>query len=420
MNILLRSATIIDPQGKHHGKRSDILIKNGKIAEIKNSISTDEKTTVIAIPNLHVSRGWFDSSVSFGEPGFEERETLKNGLFTAARSGFTDIALNPNTHPVADSNTAMAFLKSKSVETPTKIHPIGALTMHGEGTDLAEMYDMQQAGAVAFGDYKTPVRNPNLLKIALQYAQNFDGLVLSFPLEKDIAGKGVMNEETTAVTLGLKGIPALAEELQIARDLYILEYTGGKLHIPTISTARSVALIAEAKEKGMDVSCSVAVHNLFLTEEELKGFDTRYKVMPPLRTEADRKALIKGLEDGVIDMVTTDHDPRDIERKKVEFDYADFGSIGLESAFGALLKLMPLEEVIGILGRGRNRFGIQETALDEGQPVNLTLFDPDPEYTFEKKNILSTSRNSAFLKKELRGRVFGVIHGNYSELNQDM
>ncbi|WP_224490377.1 dihydroorotase [Robertkochia flava] len=417
MNILLRSATIIDPQGKYHAKRCDILIKNGKIASIGSSVAADKNTSVIALPNLHVSRGWFDSSVSFGEPGFEERETLKNGLFTAARSGFTDIALNPNTNPVADSNTDMTFLKSKSADTPTKIHPVGALTVKGEGTDLAEMYDMKQAGAISFGDYKSPVRNPNLLKIALQYAQNFDALVQSFPLEKDISGKGVMNEEATAIALGLKGIPALSEELQIARDLYILEYTGGKLHIPTISTERSVDLIAAGKKKGLDVSCSVAIHNLFLTEEELKGFDTRYKVLPPLRTEKDRKALLKGLKSGIIDMVTTDHDPRDIERKKVEFDYADYGTIGLESALGSLHKILPLEDTIRILSSGRERFNIAAPAIEEGQIANLTLFDPDKEYVFEKQHILSASKNSAFLRKEMKGMVYGVIHGKHHEIN---
>lgn len=418
MNILLRSVTIIDPQGKHHGQQGDILIKNGKIESIADHIEPEKNTKVIAYPNLHVSRGWFDSSVCFGEPGFEERETLENGLRTAGKSGFTGVAVNPNTRPVTDSNAQVAFIKSKGANKAVSLYPIGALTVGGKGVDLAELYDMKQSGAVAFGDYKSPVQNPNLLKIALQYTQNFDGLVMSFPLEKSISGKGVVNEEATAIRLGLKGIPALSEELQIARDLFILEYTGGKLHIPTISSERSVALIRDARKKGLDVTCSVAIHNLFLTEEVLDGFDTRYKVMPPLRTEKDRKALIKGLEEGVIDMVTSDHDPRDIELKKVEFDHADYGSIGLESAFGALNKLVPVEVVINALTAGRKRLLNTDTTLEEGEAVNLTLFDPDYAYTFDKSHIHSTSGNSAFLKQKLKGRVYGVINGLFTEIQE--
>lgn len=415
MNILLRSVTIIDPEGKHHGSTQDIHIKNGKIQAIGNNLTPEKNTKIADIKGLHVSKGWFDSSVSFGEPGFEERETIKNGLYTAARSGFTAVGVNPNTQPVADSNADMAFMRSRAENAATELFPIGALTAKGEGVDLAELYDMKQSGAIAFGDYRSPVSNPNLLKIALQYTQNFEGVVISFPLEKHIAGKGVVNEEEAALKLGLKGIPALAEELQIARDLYILEYAGGKLHIPTISTARSVKLIAEAKKKGLDVSCSVAIHNLFLTDDVLDGFDTRYKVMPPLRTENDRKALIKGLKDGVIDMVTSDHDPRDIERKKVEFDYADYGTIGLESAFGALNALLGTEKSIALLTAARGRFQLDTPLIEAGQPANLTLFDPEKEYVFEKEQVLSASANSAFFKQKLKGKALGIIRDGHVE-----
>ena len=265
MKLLLKSPTIIDKQSVYNNKTLDILIENGIIKEIAKDIST-EVDKVINEENLHISRGWFDSSVSFGEPGFEERETIANGLDTAAKSGFTSIALNPNTYPIIDNNGAITSVKSKAAHHPVKLFPTGALTVKGEGVDLAELYDMKQGGAVAFGDYKRAIKNPNLLKIALQYAQNFDALVQSFPQEDRIAGKGMVNEEQSSTSLGLKGIPNLAEELQIARDLYLLEYTGGKLHIPTISTKKSVALIKEAKKKGLDVSCSVAIHNLIFTD----------------------------------------------------------------------------------------------------------------------------------------------------------
>ncbi|WP_282018846.1 dihydroorotase [Salegentibacter mishustinae] len=408
MKLLLKSATIIDKQSVYNNKTLDILIENGIIKEIAKDIST-AADKVIQEENLHISRGWFDSSVSFGEPGFEERETIANGLDTAARSGFTSIALNPNTYPIIDNNGAITSVKSKAAHHPVKLFPIGALTVKGEGVDLAELYDMKQGGAVAFGDYKRAIKNPNLLKIALQYAQNFDALVQSFPQEDRIAGKGMVNEEQSSTSLGLKGIPNLAEELQIARDLYLLEYTGGKLHIPTISTKKSVALIKEAKKKGLDVSCSVAIHNLIFTDELLQDFDTNAKVLPPLRTKEDIKALIKGIKDGTIDMLTSDHTPIDTEHKKVEFDNALYGTIGLESAFGALSTIFSTEEVIELLTKGKQRFGLEDIEIKEGNAADLTLFIPQGKYEFSEAHIFSTSKNSIFKAYPLQGKTLGII-----------
>ena len=416
MKILVRSAKVIDNESPHNNKVVDILIEDGVIKEIASPIKAKKVDQEIAFENLHVSQGWFDSSVSFGEPGYEDRETLENGLLTAGKSGFTAIALNPGNDPVTDNKGTVNYLISKAQNSPVELFPIGALTIDSEGKDLAELYDMQQAGAIAFGDHKKAVSHPNLLKLALQYTQNFDGLVQSFPQEDKIAGNGQVNENETSTMLGLKGIPALAEELQIVRDLHILDYTGGKLHIPTISTARSVELIREAKEKGLDVSCSVAIHHLVLTDEVLKEFDTNAKILPPLRTRADVKALIAGIKDGTIDMVTSDHFPVDIEHKKLEFDNALFGSIGLESAFGALNKVLPLKTVIKMLLAGRWRFDLPEDIIEVGSTANLTFFDPDQEYKFELKNIHSTSKNSVFLDHELKGKVLGIFSkGKYLE-----
>lgn len=411
MNMLLKSAKIVCPENKElHLKKRDILIKNGTIEKIAAAIEAPTGTKSVNLKNLHVSLGWFDSGVSFGEPGFEERETISNGLRVAASSGFTDIVLYPSTHPVPDTSSDVVFLKERGLGKPTNIHPIGALTKNSEGIDLAELFDMKNAGAVAFFDFKKQVSNPNLLKIALLYAQNFEGLVFSFPQEGSIKGTGVAHEGGVSTTLGLKGIPALAEELQIVRDLFILEYTGGKLHVPTLSTAESVKLIANAKKKGLDVTCSVAIHNLFFSDEELKGFDTHFKVSPPLRSKADSKALIKGLKDGTIDFVTSDHVPIDIEHKRVEFDNAFDGTLGLESAFGALNQLFEMEETVALLTKGRSRFGVDSPLLKEGAKANLTLFDPSETYTFGQKNILSTSKNSMFLGAELKGKVYGTIN----------
>lgn len=417
MKLLLKSAKIVDPASSHHGKTVDILIENGKISKIGNDLEANYDRK-IDIPNLHVSQGWFDSSVSFGEPGFEDRETISNGLDTAARSGFTAVALNPNSFPVLDHSSGIFSVKSKAAGHAVKLYPVGALSLKSEGIDLAELLDMQDAGAVSFGDYKSPVSNPNLLKIALQYAQNFNALVQSFPLEKKIAGNGIVNEHHTSTSLGLKGIPNLAEELQIARDLYILEYTGGKLHIPTISTAKAAEMISEAKQKGLDVSCSVAVHQLLLDDQELKEFDANFKVLPPLRTSEDRQALVEAVKNGSIDMVTSDHDPIDVEHKKVEFDNAMFGTIGLESAFGALSTVLETEKVIEMLTAGKDRFGIPSEPIAENAKADLSLFVPGEEYVFDREHIYSTSKNSIFLNKTLKGKVIGIITENSYQINE--
>lgn len=417
MNILIKSATIIDSKSEFHNSTQDILIENGKILKIAKNLRNTNNYREVKLDNLHISQGWFDSSVSFGEPGFEERETIKNGLKVAASSGFTTIAINPNTNPILDTNSDITFVTSKSNNNAVSVLPIGALTIGSKGVDLAELYDMSSAGAVAFYDYKKPISNPNLMKIALQYAANFEGLVCSFPQENKIVGNGVMNEHITSTKLGLKGIPALAEELQVARDLFLLEYTGGKLHIPTISTAKSVELIRAAKKKKLDVTCSVAIHNLCLSDEHLTSFDSNFKVLPPLRTQTDIEALITGVKDGTIDMVTTDHSPIDIEEKKVEFDHAEYGTIGLETAFGALQTVFTTKKTIDLLTKGKQRFGAEQTPINVGSKANLSLFNPDVKYTFNKESVLSKSKNSIFEGTSLKGKVYGIISNNKVSLN---
>ena len=417
MNILIKSATIVDPKSEFHNSTPDVLIENGVITAIANSINNPKNYKEVKLDNLHISQGWFDSSVSFGEPGFEERETIVNGLKTAALSGFTTVALNPNSNPVIDSNSDITFVNSKSNKNAVSLLPIGALTVDSKGEYLAELYDMSTAGAVAFYDYKKPISNPNLMKIALQYASNFDGLVCSFPQENKIAGSGVMNENITSTKLGLKGIPALAEELQVARDLFLLEYTGGKLHIPTISTASSVALIRAAKQNKLDVTCSVAIHNLYFTDDILTEFNTNYKVLPPLRTQEDVVALIEGVKDGTIDMVTTDHNPIDIEEKKIEFDHANYGTIGLESAFGALQTIFSTKKTIDILTKGKTRFGREHTPIKIGTAANITLFNPEATSVYSKEDMISKSKNAIFENQTLKGKVYGIISNNQVVLN---
>jgi len=418
MNVLIKAATIIDQDSKFHQKQCDIRIENGKITELGKQLKNEANLKELNLPNLHVSTGWFDTAVSFGEPGYEERETLDNGLKVAAKSGFTTIALNPNTHPVIDNKSAVKFLKNAANNTLVDLHPIANLTQGGVGKDLAELYDMTQVGAIAFGDYNHPIDNANLLKIALQYCQNFNGLALSFPQNSSISNHGLANEGAQSTVLGLKGNPALAEELQVCRDLFLLEYTRGKLHIPTITTAKSVKLIAEAKKKGLDVSCSVSAHHLCLTDQELEGFNTNVKVNPPLRGKSDLLALKKGVVNGTIDMVVSDHVPIDIEHKKVAFELAMAGTLGLESFFGAVNQILPLDVLIpAITSHPRKRFGLKPCKIALGEVANLTLFNPSDTYIFTEKHLHSTSKNAAFLGKQLTGNVYGVINNNKLHLN---
>ncbi|MDO4880252.1 MAG: dihydroorotase [Capnocytophaga sp.] len=407
MKIFLKSVTILDCDSQFHKNQQDIRIENGIIKEIGSNLNYTSEEKVIE--NCFVSQGWADSSVCFGEPGYEERETLDNGMRVAAKSGFTQIMLNPNVLPITDTKSQVAYLKQVTQNSVNELFPIGALSVNSQGEYLAELYDMAQGGAVAFGDYKKSLYNANLLKIALQYTQPFQGIVISFANEKTIAGKGVVNEHITSTKLGLKGIPTLAEEVVIARDLAILEYSGGKLHIPTVSSAKSLEIIKEAKRKGLDVTCSVAIYNLHLPDDILVDFNTNYKVLPPLRDKIQIEALCKGLEEGVIDFVTSDHCPLDIECKAKEFDLADFGTIGLETAFGILIQHVSVEKAVQLLTGAKKRFSLPSAPIEVGNEANLTLFRTEGEYVLSEKDITSTSKNCAFLGEKIKGSIIGII-----------
>ncbi|MEI6864996.1 dihydroorotase [Flavicella sp.] len=418
MNILLKSAKIFDKTSKYHKQTKDILIENNSFAKIADSIECPNDCEEIYLENLQISNGWFDSSVSFGEPGYEERENISNGLNTAGKSGFTDVAINSNTNPFLDTKASISFVKNLSINKATNLFPIASLTKNSDGIEMAELYDMQSAGAIAFGDYNKPICNDNLMKIALQYAQNFDGLVLSFPLNKSIGGEGIAHEGVNSTYLGIKGIPSLAEEMQIARDLFLLEYTGGKLHIPTISSAKSVDLIKEAKKKNLNVTCSVTTHHLTLTDKELIKFNGNTKVLPPLRAEEDRLALITGVMDGTIDCITSDHNPIDIENKKVEFNNAKYGTIGLENLFTSLQTVLDTETIIEALtSKPKAIFGLKQSSIEEGKTVSISLFTDSNSGVFKEINILSTSKNSIFLNKEIKGKTYGIFSNNQLVLN---
>ena len=416
MSILIKSAKIIDASSKFNGKTQDILIINGKIQEINNEIINSKAKKIISFKDLHVSSGWLDTSVCFGEPGLEEREDLLNGAQTASFSGFTDIVLNPETEPYLDTKADISYIKSNSKDFVTKIHPLGCLTKEAKSKKLADLFEMFESGAVGFYDFKRPITNSNLIKIALQYVQNFNGLVISFPYEKSLCPNGQMHEGQISTNYGLKGIPTISEEIMLKRDLKILEYTGGKIHIPCISTQESVKLIREAKKNKLNVTCSVSINNLFFNDDKLKDFDTRFKVLPPIRSEEHRKALIKGLKDGIIDFVTSDHTPIDIDKKKTDFENSLFGSTGLESLYGALNSLFDLNTTIDILTRRKDTFGIEKNSINKGQTACLSLFNPNIEYEFLKENIISKSKNSCFIGSKLKGKALGIISNNSIKL----
>lgn len=412
MKILVKSATIVHPNHKLNGTKNDILIEKGVIKQIAKSIKA-EKVAVVEADNLHVSIGWLDLRASFCDPGYEFKEDLKSGARAAANGGFTSVVVMPSTQPVLQNKSDIEYLIKKAEQLPINVLPAGALSRNVEGAELTEMYDMHLSGAVAFTDDKKAVQNAALMNIALLYAKNFGGLVMSHAEDQDITHNGVMNEGDNSTTLGLKGMPSLAEEVMVARDIYLAEYTDSRVHFSTISAKRSVDLIREAKKKGIKVTADVAAHQLLLDDSNLNSYDTRYKVNPPLRTQEDIKALKKGLKDGTIDAICSDHRPEDIEHKKCEFDNAAFGMTTLDTAYGVLNTALNTksEEVINNIAIApRNILGLSIPELKEGEKAELTLFVPSQKWTVEDKHITSRSKNTPLVGVELTGKVVGIIN----------
>lgn len=409
MKILLKDATIIDHSNPLHCESVSLLIENGIIKQIDKNIST-QSDIVVSDNNLHVSKGWWDVSVSFGEPGNEERETIENGLVVAAKSGFTSIGLNPDVFPFSDNHGAISYLINKSKGNTTNIHPIGCLTNSSNGKQIASLYDMKEAGAIAFGDYKFSTEDPNLLKIALEYSQSFDGIISSYPLDTKAASNCIIHEGPTSTRLGLKGFGSYTESSRVFRDIKILEHTGGRLHFSFISSKESVKLIEVAKQKGLNVSCSTALPHLLFTDQNIDNFNSDFKFFPPLRTIEDKLALREGLLSGVIDCVTAMHEPKNIEIKNLDFFSASDGSIGLESFFPLLNTIFPIEKTIKFLTRGKSIFGIDDNKIKVGSLANITMFNPDKNGVFKNEDILSKSRNCSYINHQSKGYVVGSLN----------
>ncbi|MBL4653175.1 MAG: dihydroorotase [Flavobacteriales bacterium] len=406
-NVLIKKALIVDSESKHNGKTVDILIENGVITEIKKNIASKHK--VFEANNLHISQGWIDMKTSFCDPGHEHKEDIQSGLAAAQKGGFTGVAVMPSTTPVTDSKSGIEYMLNTSKGNCVDIYPIGAISQQLKGESISEMFDMQQAGAVAFSDDKNSIQNAELLKTALLYCKSFDGLIIHYPNDKSIAKNGQVNEGETSTKSGLKGIPSLAEELMVARDLFLAEYCNAKIHLTCISTGKSVDLIRKAKAKGIKVTCDVTAHHLMLDDTTIEGFDSNYKTLPPLREKGNLKALLKGLKDGTIDVIISDHTPEDEESKKKEFDLANFGIIGLESAYGvlnsALSNTIDNQTITDKLTTNpRNILGLKTQPLEIGNVANVTFYDPSEKWIFSETDIKSKSKNSPFLGMELTGK----------------
>ena len=417
MKILIKQAKIIDSSSKNNNKICDILINNNKIEKIAKKIQIDSDTKIYKNENLHISQGWFDMHVNFGQPGFEQRETIENGLNAAAKGGFTEVLLMPNTNPSIDNSSMIDFIKGFSKRNVVNVQVAGNLTVSQEGKNIVEIHDMTNNGCIAFTDDKKSIQNNELMKIALLYIKNSNSLLMNFPNDSKIQKNGVINEGKISTQLGLKGIPNIAEEMMLDRDITLCDYTESKIHESYISTERSVDKIKKAKEKGINVTSDVALHNIFLTEEQVNNFDTRFKVLPPLRTKKDNKAIINGLKDGTIDVITSDHNPFEEETKKLEFDNAEFGIIGLESAFGLinkhLEKHLTLNEIIDkISNNPRKILGLKNNSIEEGNYANLTLFNPSNKWEFKENDIVSKSKNSPFIGEELKGKALAIYNNN--------
>ncbi|RYE08280.1 MAG: dihydroorotase [Sphingobacteriaceae bacterium] len=412
MNLLLKSVKITDPNAIFNGQILDVEIENGKIVKIAADIPSD--TEAINGNGCFLAPGFFDLNCNFGELGLETKEDMQTGTLAASAGGFTGVALMPNMQPPVHSKSEVQYLLNQSRGNLVDVYPLGAISYKTEGKDMAEMYDMYLAGAKAFTDGNHPVQDAGLMERALLYAQGFDGLVFSYPEDISIAGKAKVHEGVVSTLLGMKGIPALAEELMISRDLYLAEYTDSSVHFTTVSTVQAVDQIRKAKAKGLKVTCDVAAHHLLLTDEALMGFDSLYKVKPPLRTQQDVDALLEGLRDGTIDAIVSQHTPQEIEFKDVEFEVAEFGMIGLQTAFSLAVKagLEPELIVQKMAVNPRKILGIKEALVAEGEPANLVLFNPKTNWKYTRENNQSKSFNSPFLGAELEGKVLLTINNN--------
>ena len=411
MTLLIKGGRIIDPS-QQLDRIADLLIEDGRVKSIEDSLTSDD-AEVFDASGLIVTPGFIDLHVHLREPGEEYKETIASGAAAAVAGGFTSICAMPNTKPINDNASVTRFIIEKAREAGlASVYPVGAITRESKGEELAEMAEMKEAGAVAVSDDGRPVMNSQVMRHAMEYARDHELVVVDHCQDLQLAAGGVMHEGRYSTLLGLKGMSSTAEESHVARDVMLAELTGARVHIAHLSTAGSVELVRRAKEKGIAVTCEVTPHHLALTDEAVVGFDTNTKMNPPLRSEEDRAALIEGVRDGTIDAIATDHAPHHLDEKMLEYDRAPSGVVGLETALGVVLTVLhhsaevPISRIVEMLTIGPARaFSLPYPSLSVGSLADITVFDPDVEWTVDPRSFKSKSRNTPFAGWKLRGRI---------------
>ena len=421
-NYLIKNITVLDNTSEFNGKKTDVLIEDG-ILTIAFTGAVKKNTKELDFSNSYLSPGFCDLYVSINDPGFEYREDIKSVANAAIAGGFTTICATANNHPITQTKAQVEYIVNNSKNTAVHILPVGAITENFDGKSPTEMLDMHNAGAIAFSDMPHSVKDSGVMLRALQYVQPFDGLIITMPFDKTLVSDGQVNESEVSVRMGTKGITNLSEFSAVQRDIELLKYAGGKLHFVGISTKESVDLIRKAKAElsvnghgKVNITCSVFVHHLISNENDVKNFDSNYKVFPPLRTLEDQQALIDGLKDGTIDCISTQHTPLNIDEKNVEFELADFGIIGLETAFGLLNKKLEKEiskeRLIELLSTNPQKIIKQKPNQD------FVILNFDEEYTFTEKDIQSKSKNTPYIGHSLKGKVKAVFSKGNLTINK--
>ncbi|MFW5982017.1 MAG: dihydroorotase [Halanaerobiaceae bacterium] len=419
MKILIRNANIIDPINDLRGKY-DLMLVNGKIDKISTEIPVDEiikdEYRIIDLQGKYLFPGFIDMHTHLREPGYEDKETIKSGCEAAAAGGFTTIACMPNTKPVADNAATVEYIKAKAENALVKVIPIGSITKNSEGKELAEIGFLKEAGVRALSDDGNPVMNSEIMRRAMEYADSFDLPIISHCEDINLVAEGVMNEGYNSTILGLKGIPAAAEEIMISRDIILAEFTGARLHIAHISTKRGLDMIVDARKKGIKVSAEVTPHHLILSDKVVKGYNPDTKVNPPLRSDDDIQALREGIKSGAIEVIATDHAPHTYEDKLGEYDYAAFGISGLETAISLIFSnliskdIITFDDLIKLMGKNPARIlGLDYPGLKENTIADMIVFDSEKKWTVDKKKMKSKGKNTPFAGEEMQGKVVLTI-----------